>query len=116
MSSPCRVATVSLSLQYTAAGWRDNLSGVRGQIHVFTLYDFICTTEIDQSLGGTKLTLNLLNLTIVIYRLNNGRIRCRNFNYPRARETRVLWDKFLDSYKDNNATKNAWQEILIELT
>jgi hypothetical protein len=27
----------------------------------------------------------------------------------------VLWDKFLDSYKDRNATKNAWREVLIEL-
>lgn len=32
-----------------------------------------------------------------------------------VQERPVLWDKSLDSYKDRNATKNAWREILIEL-
>jgi len=32
-----------------------------------------------------------------------------------VQERPVLWDKFLDSYKDRNATKNAWREILIQL-
>lgn len=28
----------------------------------------------------------------------------------------MLWDKTLDSYKDRNVTKKAWQEISIELS
>lgn len=27
----------------------------------------------------------------------------------------VLWDKGLELYKDRNALKNAWREVLIEL-
>lgn len=27
----------------------------------------------------------------------------------------VLWDKYLDTYKDRNATKNSWREVCMEL-
>lgn len=27
----------------------------------------------------------------------------------------VLWDKFLDAYKDRNATKDGWHEVCVEL-
>ena len=27
----------------------------------------------------------------------------------------VLWDKFLDRYKDRNARRNAWYEVCTEL-
>jgi len=32
-----------------------------------------------------------------------------------VQERPVLWDKGLELYKDRNATKNAWREVLIEL-
>jgi len=31
-----------------------------------------------------------------------------------VQERPVLWDKGLELYKDRNATKNAWREVLIE--
>jgi hypothetical protein len=56
VTAKCRL-NGKLRLQYTAAGRRDKLSD---QMHVFTLYDFICTAEFDQT-QSLKFMINIYN-------------------------------------------------------